>query len=291
MFTDAGAPVTNALGLQVKQSTYAFTTPPDSDYILLRYEIKNTTGTALSGVYVGIFADWDMMPNINSNKAVFEAARSLGYAWDTTASNPNPLYCGIRALDSATGYRGLEVVSASITRSSKYSYISSGITVPSIGGDIHMVVSSGPYTINSGHSQNVAFALIGGKSLALLRAHADAAKAKWDLMKPIVGVNDDRRDLPARYALAQNFPNPFNPVTNISYDLPKSSRVTLTVYDLLGRAVNTLTDKVQEAGHYTVPFDASRLSSGMYFYRLEAVETSSGSGRQFVEVKKLMLVK
>lgn len=85
------------------------------------------------------------------------------------------------------------------------------------------------------------------------------------------------------YRLAQNYPNPFNPTTNISYVLPKAENVSLKVYDVLGREVATLVNEVKAAGAYTVPFNASNLASGVYFYRLQA-----GS---FVQTKKMMLVK
>ncbi len=76
--------------------------------------------------------------------------------------------------------------------------------------------------------------------------------------------------LPSKYALLQNFPNPFNPVTSISYDIPLRSHVTLTVYSLLGESVGMPVRMMQEAGRYTVPFDGTGLSSGIYFYRLQA---------------------
>ncbi|MCS6990102.1 MAG: T9SS type A sorting domain-containing protein [Chloroherpetonaceae bacterium] len=88
---------------------------------------------------------------------------------------------------------------------------------------------------------------------------------------------------PKRYALAQNYPNPFNPITMIRYELPERADVTLKVYDLLGREVATLVSATQGQGTYQVPFNASNLASGIYFYRLKA--------GAFVETKKMMLVK
>uniref|UniRef100_A0A832G1D2 T9SS type A sorting domain-containing protein n=1 Tax=Ignavibacterium album TaxID=591197 RepID=A0A832G1D2_9BACT len=85
------------------------------------------------------------------------------------------------------------------------------------------------------------------------------------------------------YALAQNYPNPFNPTTNISYSIKEAGFVSLKVYDVLGREVATLVNENQTPGVYTVPFNASNLSSGMYLYRLE-----TGS---FVKVNKMMLLK
>jgi hypothetical protein len=90
-------------------------------------------------------------------------------------------------------------------------------------------------------------------------------------------------NLPLLYSLDQNYPNPFNPSTVIQYSIAKQGPVTLTVYDMLGREVETLFNGMQSAGVYNVNFDASRLSSGVYFYSLHA-----GS---FFSVKKLLLLK
>ncbi|NOY46952.1 MAG: T9SS type A sorting domain-containing protein [Chlorobi bacterium] len=86
-----------------------------------------------------------------------------------------------------------------------------------------------------------------------------------------------------KYFLSQNYPNPFNPSTIIQYSIPMNEFVTLKVYDVLGRKVKTLVNKEQSAGVYNVEFNASKLTSGVYFYRIEA-----GS---FVAVKKLLLLK
>ncbi len=99
-------------------------------------------------------------------------------------------------------------------------------------------------------------------------------------MLPIVEVD---AGLPRSFELGQNYPNPFNPSTVISYQLPISSEVRLVIYDMLGREVATLVNGRQEAGRYSVSFNAASLSSGVYFYRLQA--------SNFVETRKMMLVK
>jgi hypothetical protein len=88
---------------------------------------------------------------------------------------------------------------------------------------------------------------------------------------------------PTVYALKQNYPNPFNPSTTVSYDLPVAGHVSLRVYDVLGREVATLANTDQSAGRYTATFDASFLTSGVYYYRFTASD--------FTDVKKLVLVK
>jgi hypothetical protein len=89
--------------------------------------------------------------------------------------------------------------------------------------------------------------------------------------------------VPQTFALEQNYPNPFNPSTAISYQLPVAGNVSLKVFDMLGKEVATLVNARQEAGAYTVNFNANNLSSGVYFYRLQA--------GNFVQTRKMMLVK
>jgi hypothetical protein len=88
---------------------------------------------------------------------------------------------------------------------------------------------------------------------------------------------------PVAYSLEQNYPNPFNPSTTINYALPVSGNVTLKVYNLIGQEVASLVNEFQREGSYDVRFDASKLSSGVYFYSLSA--------GNFTQVKKMMLVK
>ena len=99
----------------------------------------------------------------------------------------------------------------------------------------------------------------------------------------ITGVSKNELTIPRNYSLSQNYPNPFNPSTTIEYSIPKSSFVSLKVYDVLGREVVTLVDEEKSQGNYLVVFNAKGLSSGIYFYRMQA--------ENFVEIKKLILMK
>jgi len=85
------------------------------------------------------------------------------------------------------------------------------------------------------------------------------------------------------FSLQQNYPNPFNPSTTIKYSIPKQSYVTLKVYDILGREVAALVNEKKPAGVYEINWNASKLSSGVYFYQLKAGE--------FIQTKKMILIK
>jgi hypothetical protein len=102
--------------------------------------------------------------------------------------------------------------------------------------------------------------------------------------KPPVSVNEPKYiSSPKEFYIAQNYPNPFNPTTTISYQIPKLSFVTIKVYDVLGNEISTLVNEEKSIGHYQVEFNASNLSSGIYFYRLQA--------RDFIKTRKMILMK
>jgi hypothetical protein len=90
-------------------------------------------------------------------------------------------------------------------------------------------------------------------------------------------------EVPRTYFLSNNFPNPFNPSTKIKYSVPQSSNIILKVFDVLGNEIETLVDEEKPAGKYEVEFDASTLTSGVYFYQLDAGD--------FVQTKKMILLK
>jgi len=83
--------------------------------------------------------------------------------------------------------------------------------------------------------------------------------------------------------LSQNYPNPFNASTTINYGLPRQSHVSIVIYDILGRKVTTLIDKLQPAGYHQTIWNADDFSSGLYFYKLQAGD--------YIETKTMMLIK
>ncbi|RPI14202.1 MAG: T9SS C-terminal target domain-containing protein [Ignavibacteriae bacterium] len=98
-----------------------------------------------------------------------------------------------------------------------------------------------------------------------------------------VAIENSGTKNPLEFSLSQNYPNPFNPVTVIYYDIPNAGNVKISIYDVLGRNVNTLVNGPQNTGKYKIEWDASSFPSGLYFYRLE-----SGT---FVSTRKMILIK
>ena len=95
--------------------------------------------------------------------------------------------------------------------------------------------------------------------------------------------NDSRNIVPNEYTLSQNYPNPFNPTTKINFALPKQGFVSLKIYDITGREIQTLVNEVKQAGYYSVDFNGSSLSSGVYFYMIKSGD--------FVMTKRMVLIK
>ncbi len=102
-------------------------------------------------------------------------------------------------------------------------------------------------------------------------------------VNPIVGINPISGNIPNSFILEQNYPNPFNPVTSIRFSIPKSNFVTIKIYDAIGNEVGKPVNDQVNAGTYEVKFDASQLSSGVYFYTLIAGD--------FTSTKKMALIK
>jgi photosystem II stability/assembly factor-like uncharacterized protein len=103
------------------------------------------------------------------------------------------------------------------------------------------------------------------------------------LMQYPTAVQIESNKIPATYSLEQNYPNPFNPATTIKFALPKNDFISIKIYDVSGKLVKTLIDEQKSAGYYSVNFDASLLSSGLYFYSI--------SSPSFTESKKMIVVK
>ncbi|MBK8554074.1 MAG: PQQ-binding-like beta-propeller repeat protein [Ignavibacteria bacterium] len=114
----------------------------------------------------------------------------------------------------------------------------------------------------------------------LMTGNGNEIKAKYGLIE---NINSISTEVPGKFKLSQNYPNPFNPVTNLEFGISDLGFVTLKIYDILGNEMETLVDEQMNPGTYSVQFDGSKYSSGIYFYRLSA------SG--FTETRKMNLIK
>ena len=140
-------------------------------------------------------------------------------------------------------------------------------------GSVNSSFSETAYCIAVDNNNNVFVAGINDASDGIIIKYVQAP----------IGIQQNGNELPKDFELGQNYPNPFNPNTQIDFSIPKSSLVTIKIFDVLGKEVAEVVKKDLTAGSYTFDFNASSLTSGVYFYQLTAGE--------FTDTKKLVLVK
>lgn len=275
------------LGLQIKQRSYNYSATADENFAIIRYTIKNTSNSSVSGLYAGLYFDWDLIDGAG-DRTEWNAAGNYGKVWNNNTSFTTKV---ATALISGTNYSfkpiandgsagGINVYDG-FTDAEKWTSLSSGVVTGQIGaGDISHVIGGGPYNIAPGDSIDVAFALAAANSDADLDQAISNARGKWT---GITSLKEYGNELPGSFALEQNFPNPFNPETVIRFALPVAGNVDITVYNSLGQKVMTLFNGHREAGYHQVTFNAANLPSGLYFYKVESGVYSA--------VKKMVLMK
>jgi len=127
-----------------------------------------------------------------------------------------------------------------------------------------------------------------GDELTLISRESMGEEVNWGLFKPTIESEMPEIVLPEKYALRNNYPNPFNPMTTIEYDLPEDTKVTLIVYDIIGKEVTRLVNSSKPAGYYKAIWDGKNksgnfVSSGVYIYRVQA-----GS---FTQTRKMVFIR
>ncbi len=168
--------------------------------------------------------------------------------------------------------------------------------VDSSWGHIKVAVASA-YELDAdeGRLLTITFVYMNGTTAAsisdstpALRVDSTWLRINETVLNPPLSVDNDSYELPETFQLAQNFPNPFNPTTTISFSLARSSAVRLAVYNVLGREVKVLAQGTLEAGRHEVVWDGTdhrgrSVASGVYCYRLETIE--------YIDAKKMILLK
>jgi hypothetical protein len=142
-----------------------------------------------------------------------------------------------------------------------------------------------------GVSSSLGYTLETGENVgAIVLANGRSDQGIWDIERYLLAYGilnpvyiEDDKQLHKNFTLNQNYPNPFNPRTTISFDLPKTSEVTLKIFNILGEEVTTLVSDRLSAGSYSYDWDASNLASGVYLYRLQAGD--------YVEIRKMVVMR
>ncbi len=275
-FNDSGNP--SPLNIYVRHRQLAYATAPDDKYTIAEYYVQNKNNVDLTGVYIGLFTDWDI-ENSAHNVTKYDAANRMGYAFSKSGTGS---YAGVKLLSTAAqptyypmSYQvvGDPLADDNFTTSEKYETLSSGIEATSLGEssstpngvDVMFTLGVGPYTIPANSSVKAAFAFIAGDDFNDLQTSATAAQNKYSTLIDLEPVS-----LPAAgFDLKQNYPNPAKENTSIEFSIPTKAPTSLIIYNMLGQPVKQLINENLSAGTYQLNVNVSELKSGIYFYKLK----------------------
>lgn len=274
------APASPTQNLLISHNAYAWSTVGNRKYVIVEYIMKNTGATSLTNLYAGIAADWDIDETTASeNKSDYNAASKMGYIYSTAAGGK---FAGIKLLtntappvcynidNTAGGGGGVDINDAVdyYGTGDKYTTLSTnryqaGLT-GATGGDIVGVMSSGPFTINSGDSVKVAFALIAGDDLTDIVKSADSAQFHYN--PPIVtGIDASSKN----QINAVVYPNPATNDLNFMINTSKSENIDIVLINTLGQTVKHIVRNNLNVGYNQINTDISQLPIGTYFYQIK----------------------
>jgi len=272
-----------------------------TNWVAVNSGIKNLDVFCLVNVGANLFAGVDLYnPHVNYDKVYLST--NSGTSWTSVNSGlPDTYITSLAAIGNNIFAGTFDFgIYLSTNNGTSWTSVQPGSTNPYIGpllvnntklfAGTNVGTSDVLLTSDSGaHWTDVAEGLLssGVYSLVVCDTYlfAGTCGGLWrrPLSEMVTSVKEENSNFPTHYSLQQNYPNPFNPSTTISFTLPSKSHVTLKVFDIMGREIAILVNGEMFAGNHTQKWNPSNISSGIYFYRLEA-----GS---YTETKKLVLLR
>jgi hypothetical protein len=305
------------LGIKVEGRAFQWKDKLLEDCIFFNYKIINISTKDLSKVRFAMYCDFDVGGGYSADPTSESRDDCVAFISPLDISFPQysrDLVCcwdydGIGHLGLKTNYVGIKQLeyikeqSSKIGLTSFYVWQWSAIriaddeeawrkTTPGyfdkglINSDIVILIGTGDFSLKSGESKTVSYALIYGSDQNDLILNAENAQKafnnNYDLAKLGVEKLNNSKN-PSEFLLYQNYPNPFNPETKIQYSISEDALVNLKIFDVWGREIETLVDKVQSAGTYSINWLPINLPSGVYYYKIIA--------GKYNEIKKMIYIR
>jgi len=257
------------LNVDVTQQAISFPDPPDDDYVLLSYTVRNCGRDAIDSMRIGLFLDWDIVYPLN-NVCGWNADDKLG--WTAHSSGAYPRF-GVAMLEPEPGFytvlrnrsefgRGWWTDIAKLERMrSGFSHVEEFTP-----DDYSQLIGTGRFDIAAFDSVTATFVLLAGDDMDDLRANLAAARRKW---AERAFERQPSRVVPEELTLVATFPMPFNDRLNLVVSSTAAGRVTWSVFDPLGRMVRSPRGLRPAPGSFTMTLRASDLPAGRYFIRLQ----------------------
>ena len=314
---------TPPLKAEVKWLTYSYdVNNANKNIIYMKFDIINKSGQSWDSTFITFFVDPDI-GNAHDDKEGCDSILNLAYVYNATnydtSYGQNPPAVGFKLLDGPKGTRLSSIVpyyhgnyypdpcfTGPYSSTQIYNYMNgnnycgnpyllngvprkfvfNGDPETNTGWlmnfqfDVRFSMSIGPLYLSNNQSTSITIAIIAAKGTSNLNSVTRLKQIAASLPIPVININNE---VPDKFTLYQNYPNPFNPVTNIRFDIPRSSQVKLIIYDALGREVAVLVNEKLGAGSYETEWNGSGYPSGVYFYKVESDE--------FIEVRKMVMIK
>ena len=281
------------IGVRILQQSFVDHAEGNEDFAIFKYTVGNETEHLITNLHIGLFFDWDIdLDDVSLDQARFSGTHSSGWGTDQTGS----LHVGLRLLTEPhlMNYRAINNPSEiynGFTFEEKWQAMSRGLSQAELAGtEMSQLMASGPHSVATGETIEVAFALIAGTSEQDFLKNADQAKEVWDhvINAP---TSAEPPEEPREWAIHAMYPNPTRGEVTISYGAPLHGTSNIEIFDVLGRRVATLTYSRQSAYSRSTTWDARQtdgrvLAPGVYFVRL----TGKAGDKTYIRTRPLVVV-
>ena len=265
-------------GLKAYQNSYANLANGYDDFIVIVYRYENSGANTVSGLYTGIIGDFNVPDSATDDVAGTNSAKRAAYMRNSSSQNPT---VGIKLLSPTTG-ANLTVIDHDLyvyptnqmTEQTKYQLLNGQISVNTSNRayDWSILVSAGPFNLDPGAEQRVAFAILGGSSESEFLANCDSAQSWFDNFYGIVEEKNLKQDI--NHTGISVHPNPFARSVRISYDLPRTGRLKISAYDISGRQIAVILNQELTTTKGNTTWSPDNLPSGVYVLRIETPDRS-----------------
>ena len=264
----------NPIGVKVSQNTFAWEGEPNDDFVIAEFTLMNTNENPFDSLFVALYLDWDV-GDYSRNYVDYDFSEKLGFQYASGSK-----FCGAALVspDTAAAFRALDndndVWTNNYSDERKWEFMTEGflLTKGEEPKDWSMILSAGPFEIQPGEFQKVAFAFVGGEDVDDLLANTKAAREIYIEKTAAISLMNDNPQI-QHFALSPNFPNPFNQSTRFTYSLPKECDVRIRIFNIRGQIIKNLVHARQVTGHYSLFWDGAAqdgkiVPSGVYFLQL-----------------------
>ncbi|MFZ1729193.1 MAG: S8 family peptidase [Bacteroidota bacterium] len=285
-FEDTNAPLSYRIQTDVTQRSYAFTDEDTRNIVFLRYDIHNVSSNVQEQLHAGLFFDWDIGVNSQTDIALFNDSLQLAISFDTTGSPRVPVYVGVLPLatDAGVTYCGINNRDADdslrigiyngFSKEEKWKALSLGVIRPvSDITDVSQVIASGPIDLLPGDTLVAGFALIAGESVRAVTDAVPHARDTWArIIRPIDITSAGRTEVrPEAMQLLGIAPQPLRSGQSLQLDIAMTADglVDFDLYDLRGRFVMRFASRSLLAGRHQQTLFLPRVSAGTYLLRIQ----------------------